>query len=157
MPYVAFLSSRRVPAGPSLACTWQRWNPAHLPGHTAEPNDPELEIRHQEDEVTDKASAEDPTGGGLFSYEVSHGRPFSPAAMPVFEGCFTIRREHGYVRRQPAEPWRHTAAAGARKPKKKESDGWGATGHEHGYPISADVVLEDEARSSTATNRNETF
>lgn len=53
----AFLSSGLVPAGPSLACTWQRWNPAHLPGHTAEPNDPELEIRHQEDGAADRSEA----------------------------------------------------------------------------------------------------
>lgn len=40
-----------------MACTWQRWNPAHLPGHTAEPNDPELEIRHQEDRAADRSEA----------------------------------------------------------------------------------------------------
>lgn len=56
--YMFFISSWLVPAGPfSLACTWQRWNPAHLPGHTAEPNDPELEIRHQEDGAADRPEA----------------------------------------------------------------------------------------------------
>lgn len=39
------------PHGPSPGRTWQPWNPAHLPGHTAEPNNPELEVRHQEDEA----------------------------------------------------------------------------------------------------------
>lgn len=71
--------------------------------------------------------------------------------MPVFGGCFTIRPDHGYVRRQAAEPWRHTAAGGAGKPK-KEPSGWGATGHERARPITADVVFGGERRSITPTN-----
>ena len=37
------------PRGPFPGRTWQSWDAAHLPGHTAESYDPELEIRHRED------------------------------------------------------------------------------------------------------------
>lgn len=73
-----FLSSRLVPAGPSLACTWQHWNPAHLPGHTAEPNDPELEIRHQEDGAADRSEAFNIQRGFCSRVKCRRGAPSAP-------------------------------------------------------------------------------
>lgn len=69
----------RDPRGPSPGRTWQYWDPAHLPGYTAEPYNPKLEIRHQGNGRWWHSGPWDSNLRGLFGCETGRA---SPAAIP---------------------------------------------------------------------------
>lgn len=95
-----FSSAFCDPRGPSPGRTWQSWDPAHLPSHTAEPYDPELEVRHQEDGRWWQTEAWVPTETVL-RFKTRRGSPSAPQRCQ-FGWTGRVFADSGSLRQQPS-------------------------------------------------------